>query len=145
MVDKARELIETHHADVDVRNNQGLTALHLTAIFNYKGICRELLEHKADVNMWDGWANTPLHRAADRGHESICRLLLQHGADPDIENCRGVRPRDCKSPGTSTPMTRIVQTLLAEMGTEAAYSPEADNTHATAAAKSQRSNDTHVR
>ena len=117
MVERARELIATDHANVNARYTS-MTMLQWTALFNYEGIARVLLEHGADPNKWDQLGNTPLHEAARRGREGISRLLLEYGANPDIENWSGYRPRDCVCAGIHAPTRRLVEDVLVEMAKE---------------------------
>jgi ankyrin repeat protein len=63
-------LLETK-ADINARDNNGLTPLHCASGAGYKDVVELLLAKKADVNakMRLGW--TPLHFAAAKGYNEV--------------------------------------------------------------------------
>uniref|UniRef100_UPI00398F8957 protein phosphatase 1 regulatory inhibitor subunit 16B-like n=1 Tax=Pristiophorus japonicus TaxID=55135 RepID=UPI00398F8957 len=67
-------------ADLNARDAQGATLLHVVAANGYCTVAELLLEHGAKVNMkdHDGWE--PLHAAACWGQMQIAELLTAHGA-----------------------------------------------------------------
>lgn len=79
---KVIELFEQGHP-VDVRNMQGLTALHIAASHNDIEMAITLLQRCANPNArcWLGF--TPLHLAVAYGHVDMTKLLLEFGARPD--------------------------------------------------------------
>lgn len=74
-----------HEGDVDVRSDEGATAL-MTAVQrkNLQHVA-SLVTRGADVNARDTRGFTALHRAAEMGHEELVRVLLTSGADRGIE------------------------------------------------------------
>lgn len=110
------ELLMAHGAEVNVKRQDGATALHLAASAgaakmvqqllskgadpNAKGprgirplhvawpaeIVEALIEKGADVNAQDDHGNTPLHYVAWRNIKAVAEVLLQHGAKPDLTN-----------------------------------------------------------
>ncbi|XP_038659523.1 protein phosphatase 1 regulatory inhibitor subunit 16B [Scyliorhinus canicula] len=66
--------------DLDARDAQGGTLLHIVAANGYCTVAELLLEHGAKVNIkdHDGWE--PLHAAACWGQMQIAELLTAHGA-----------------------------------------------------------------
>ncbi|OPL07303.1 hypothetical protein AM593_04355, partial [Mytilus galloprovincialis] len=69
-------------ADVDSKNEEEQTPLHLAADNGRTNCVRELLsaDHSA-ANDEDENSNTPLHLAALSGHSKVANLLLTNGAD----------------------------------------------------------------
>ncbi|XP_072412429.1 protein phosphatase 1 regulatory inhibitor subunit 16B-like [Chiloscyllium punctatum] len=67
-------------ADLNARDAQGATLLHVVAANGYCTVAELLLEHGAKVNIkdHDGWE--PLHAAACWGQMQIAELLTAHGA-----------------------------------------------------------------
>jgi len=68
-------------ANVDARNDWGVTPLHQAATEGRVGVVRLLLEKGADVDARASFGVTPLLFAASRGHVDVVRLLLEKGAD----------------------------------------------------------------
>ena len=79
-----RWLISECGADVNRKNKDGYSALHLAAANNKTHIVKELLDHGADVNTvnCDGYAR-PIDWAASRGHLPTVKILVEKGADID--------------------------------------------------------------
>ena len=91
-LEAVRFLIE-RGADVNARNNIGMTPLHYAALCGHKDMVETLLEQKADVNALDCQGLTPLHLAAQYGHAEIVEILLGYGADIAAKtNYRGLTP-----------------------------------------------------
>lgn len=75
---KLVNLLLSHKARVDVRNNDGRTPL-VEAAAKSGAISRLLIDHGADVNAADENGITPLHMAA-AGDIDLVRYLIQKGA-----------------------------------------------------------------
>jgi len=71
-------------ADVNAKDADENTALHLATKQGHQDIMRLLVEHGADVNAQNDFASTPLH-LTERNIETI-RILLEAGADPNLQN-----------------------------------------------------------
>ena len=78
--DIARTLIH-YDANINVRNEFGITSLHYAALAGNNNMVGILLDLGANVNEGDKWSYMPLHYAAANGHVSTVRLLLERGAD----------------------------------------------------------------
>lgn len=75
-----------HGAGVNAKNSRGMSPLHRS---RNAGVSRVLLDSGAEVNALDSRGNTALHYANDR---ATVQQLLDHGADPHVRNCEGQTP-----------------------------------------------------
>ena len=64
--------------DVNVRNTEEETPLHITSGRGNLEVSRFLIKRGADVNCCDNRGWTPLHAATRNGHLDVVRLLLNH-------------------------------------------------------------------
>jgi hypothetical protein len=71
-------------ADINIRNAQGWTPLHIAAAGGDVQVLALLLQHGADVHAACNLGTTPLYNATAFGKKSaIVELLLAHGATPE--------------------------------------------------------------
>jgi len=70
--------------DVNLRNEEGETALHLACLEGHLGIVKRLLQAGAEINPQTELGDTPLALATLQGHGEIVRFLLDQGADPNL-------------------------------------------------------------
>ena len=87
-----RILIEYDPSDINARDEDGWTPLHLTLEGrHFKGgsALRFMLEHGADINARDQVGRTPLHWASSYGALEVVRLLVEHGADVEAKGNDG--------------------------------------------------------
>ncbi|XP_026644603.1 unconventional myosin-XVI isoform X2 [Microtus ochrogaster] len=94
-----RMLTEVRHflssgGDVNEKNEDGVTLLHMACASGYKEVVVLILEHGGDLNQVDDGYWTPLHLAAKYGQTALVKLLLSHQADPHLVNCNGEKPSD---------------------------------------------------
>ena len=93
----ARLLLD-HGADVNAKNYQGETPLHLVSRGEYDSpddgvrVATLLAERGADMIAQDSVNWTPLHSAVYNGKPQITQVLLFHGAKVDVENELGETP-----------------------------------------------------
>jgi pectate lyase len=83
--------------DINVKDNQGNTPLHLAAQGGHREVVEFLLSKDSDVNTRrTGYpaGDTPLHTAVRAGNIDIVELLLRNGADTDVKNESGQTPLD---------------------------------------------------
>jgi hypothetical protein len=78
---------------VDVRSDEGATALMNAVQDRSLHHVRLLVERGADVNAADARGFTSLHRAAEMGELAIAKLLVERGARTDVV-AMGKTPRD---------------------------------------------------
>ncbi|KTF86185.1 hypothetical protein cypCar_00016699 [Cyprinus carpio] len=83
------ELLLRKGANVNEKNKDFMTALHVAAERAHNDIMEVLQKHGAKMNAVDTLGQTALHRAALAGHLQTCRLLLSYGADPAIVSLQG--------------------------------------------------------
>ena len=89
--DRVRAILASMPESVNERNEDGHTALHLTAsgAFGKHEIAEVLLAYGADANAADSQGFTTLHKAAECGDTKLASILLTHGALVDAEDERG--------------------------------------------------------
>lgn len=85
---------ETAPSELDRRDGEGRTPLHLATGKRHIRCARALLDRDADRNARSNDGRTPLHRAAANGDQEMVALLLDTGADPSIVTVRGRSPLD---------------------------------------------------
>ena len=82
------QVLLTHHADVNIRDDDDWTPLHFASSNWDSKVVRLLLEHGADVDSLDSEAvqgETPLFfLSKGSGNLEIAQVLLEYGANPNI-------------------------------------------------------------
>ena len=79
-------------ADINARNEHGMTALMRAAYHGRVEMVRMLLEHGADPNVTRNDNFTALSLAAFFGHAEIVEVLMGHGAKTDVATRFGTSP-----------------------------------------------------
>ncbi|KAM8971660.1 poly [ADP-ribose] polymerase tankyrase-1 isoform X1 [Sarcophilus harrisii] len=83
------ELLLRKGANVNEKNKDFMTPLHVAAERAHNDVIEVLHKHGAKMNALDTLGQTALHRAALAGHLQTCRLLLSYGSDPSIISLQG--------------------------------------------------------
>ncbi|KEG04319.1 conserved Plasmodium protein, unknown function [Plasmodium vinckei vinckei] len=80
------KLLIEKNINVNEKNKDGKTSLHIACEHNYlKGI-ELLLKNKADINSTDSQNNTPLITSIKRNNEEAARLLIENNADINVKD-----------------------------------------------------------
>jgi ankyrin repeat protein len=88
-VDSGYDSRFSQSADIEARNCDGWTALHVAAAWGSQDIVKLLLKHGAKVESktLDGY--TALSLAVSYGHKTTASLLVAHSFDVDLERNQG--------------------------------------------------------
>jgi ankyrin repeat protein len=79
-------------ADVNAKDNYGITPLHWASLTGHVQVFNELLEHEADIEAKDTDGETPLHNACCNGHVAVVNELLSRGANTEVKDNGGYTP-----------------------------------------------------
>ncbi|XP_057589722.1 ankyrin repeat domain-containing protein 7 [Hippopotamus amphibius kiboko] len=88
-LEKVKEYLQLKKHDVNKRNREHRTPLHLACANGYSNIVCLLIEKQCKVNIWDGENRSPLTKAVQCDQESCATILLEHGADPNLVDLDG--------------------------------------------------------
>lgn len=86
-----------HQQDLktNLKDDRGLTALHMAVLCNQTAIVDYLLGHETDINIKDSDGLTALHYACIHGHQGILLHMLHANADPTVTDSAGNTPLHC--------------------------------------------------
>jgi len=104
------DLLIRHGADVDF-DEDGETALHMTAQDGELDSTRLLLKAGAQVDLIHHPGGTPLHLASEEGNAEIAFALTEAGADPEILDDSGRTPLH-RAAGSETPDVAVGRVLI---------------------------------
>lgn len=96
-------------AELDARNIQGRTALHLAADQDHAAIVDALLRAGADADLQDFHGHTALHLAAWQDHRASLDVLLEAGVDRELRDING---DTALGVAATEPVPAIVRRLL---------------------------------
>ncbi|CAG2101522.1 unnamed protein product [Medioppia subpectinata] len=83
------DLLIRKNANLNEKNKDFLSPLHLAADNSRFDVLELLLKHSAKVNILDGLGQTALHRCAREDNVSAAQILLSYGADTTIVSLQG--------------------------------------------------------
>lgn len=86
------ELLIRKNANLNDKNKDLLTPLHLAGDKSHYDVMEILLKHGAKINSLDGLGQSALHRCARDGNNQACQILLSYGADTTIVSLQGYTP-----------------------------------------------------
>lgn len=106
------KLLLRHGSNVNSRDEDGNTPLHVAARTGFEGVVKLLLGVPAiSINAKGYCGLTPLHYAALNGHEAITRLLVTHGAEVDSRSDWSWVPLHCAAASGNR---AVAKTLIEE-------------------------------
>mmetsp|Transcript_7702 Transcript_7702/g.10631 ORF Transcript_7702/g.10631 Transcript_7702/m.10631 type:complete len:331 (-) Transcript_7702:2-994(-) len=80
-------LLKFSDLDIDARNAQGRSILHLAAQTGNSEMVQHLLTNQiVSPNVKDNVQNTPLHIAVEKNFEDVAKFLVKHGASVQQQN-----------------------------------------------------------
>ncbi|XP_067214981.1 protein phosphatase 1 regulatory subunit 16A isoform X1 [Linepithema humile] len=86
-------------ADLEYKDHQGATPLHIAAANGYLRVVEFLLDQHVSTDVEDNDKWQPVHAAACWGHLEVLELLVQNGADLNAKNKHDETPADiCEDP-----------------------------------------------
>jgi len=95
-------------AEIDARNKEGWTALHVAAKAGHAPVVKELLGAKASVSAAGPKGYLALHVAAEAGHRGVVELLLRAGAAVDAVNLLGESATDVAQVGGHAAVVEVL-------------------------------------
>lgn len=89
-------------ASLEVKNEEGQTALYVAAGSNKVETVNALLQAGADVNATNNWGTTPLMKASSFGFDGCVAALIDAGADVSARNSFGETAISLASPSSQS-------------------------------------------
>ncbi|ORX59263.1 ankyrin [Piromyces finnis] len=95
-ISEAVPILLKNGADINIRNNNGETALLASCKYGYYDVSKMLIDCGADVNIPDNEGNTPLlvscYKERFLHNKDLVEYLIEHGADINKANKNGRIP-----------------------------------------------------
>jgi len=99
-------------ADVNTRNRDGESPLHLAILLHRTSLVELLLNNGADINATTCEGISPLHWAAVNNRSEIVELLIARGADPRARDLDGRTPLEWAEGGGHKAIAAILRHVL---------------------------------
>uniref|UniRef100_A0A8C8DTE0 Poly [ADP-ribose] polymerase n=1 Tax=Oryzias sinensis TaxID=183150 RepID=A0A8C8DTE0_9TELE len=115
------ELLLRKGANVNEKNKDFMTPLHVAAERAHNDIMEVLQKHGAKVNALDTLGQTALHRAALAGHLQTCRLLLGYGADASLVSLQGFTAAQMGNEAVQQILNGTLSLMMVGGGVRSAY------------------------
>ena len=81
------ELLASGYRNIDAKNQNSQTAVHLASFYGHTAVLEELVKYGAKVNIADTDGYSPLHFASMANHPLSVKILLERGgASPIMRN-----------------------------------------------------------
>lgn len=94
-----KSLVEEYHFDVNTRDKNGNTALHVAVAHSQIAVINLLIKYDALIDAQNNKGLTPLHLATSKGILSIVKTLIKHKAEVNIQTRSGLTPLHCARSG----------------------------------------------
>ncbi|CAD7694355.1 unnamed protein product [Nyctereutes procyonoides] len=88
-LEKVKEHLQLKKHDVNVRDREYRTPLHLACANGYSNIVSLVTEQQPKINVCDSENRSPLTKAVQCAKEDCATILLGHGADPNLADLDG--------------------------------------------------------
>ena len=85
----AKELLDSHHLDIDLQDNGGNSCLHLASLNNILEVCKLLVETGCDIDLRNSVGQSALHLTTNH---HIAQLLVEGNVNINNEDCNGDTP-----------------------------------------------------
>ena len=82
------------NCELNIRNNENKTPLHLSSIRGFFDISKKLIDAGALLNIFDSENNSPLHYVSMYNHVEILEFFLTKLPQCDVKNIYGKKPID---------------------------------------------------
>ena len=133
-----RYLVGLPEVDVNHRDGNNDTALHLAAQENHTGIAQVLIDAGADIGTKDDRGSSPLHRACHFGALDIVKMLVEAGAGVHVTDHHG---STCLTLAAELGRTETVRYLVGLPGVDVNHR-DGDNDTALHLARKENHTDT---
>jgi len=92
VVAEMNRYLDDENFDIETKDENGYTALHMAAITGQCTAGSLLVESDAEIDARDLKGNTPLHMTAIHNHRLVTSMLMWGGADAEAQNHLGNTP-----------------------------------------------------